>query len=73
VIIFEIVFTSSSSSESDDEDIKLFLDESKRRKISRVKYFIETVIYACNNKEFKQLWRLQYYVNINMSLSCAKS
>ncbi|XP_018404866.1 PREDICTED: putative nuclease HARBI1 [Cyphomyrmex costatus] len=69
VMVFEAVFTSSSSSESDDEEMKLFLDESKRRKIPRVKYFIETVIYAYNNKQFKQHFRMSrntFYFLLNL-------
>lgn len=56
--MLNVVFTSSSSSESDDEDMELFLgEENKYRRKSRVKYFIETVIYAYNNEEFKQHFR----------------
>lgn len=56
--ILNVAFTSSSESESDYEDMELFLrEENKYRRKPRVKNFIETVIYAYNTEEFKQHFR----------------
>ena len=43
----------SSSSDSDDENMEIFLNKDKCRKKPRVLNLIETVIYAYNNEEFK--------------------
>ncbi|XP_066590639.1 putative nuclease HARBI1 [Prorops nasuta] len=60
--LVDVLFASSSNSDSDDEDIEIFFTNRNDCTIirPRVRNFIENVIYVYNDEEFKRHFRMSH-------------
>jgi len=71
IILMDIIDFSSSENEESEDEVELVMQlMEKRKKLPRLENYVENIVFAYNNQQFKSHFRLfKNFVNCTFSIT----